>query len=165
MPNITFPVEATHIMMFARAIGDDNPVYRDTQAANETEAKGVIAPPTFVQAVAQFDPQQVRPRPGEMWFGSGKSPTGSTDKPASGGSLHAEQEYTYHRALRPGDVLTVEMENGKVWEKQSKRRGTSKLIFRERITTYRDASGELVITARNVGVTILPLVDAVLGEG
>ena len=86
MPKITFPVEATHIMMFARAIGDTNPVYHDAEAAKKTEAKGVIAPPTFVQAMAQFDPEyHLRPKPGQKWFGSGKNPTGLDNKPPSSG--------------------------------------------------------------------------------
>ena len=54
MAKITFPVEAGHIMLFARSIGDYNPVYHDAEAAKKTEAGGVIAPPTFPQAVAQF---------------------------------------------------------------------------------------------------------------
>ena len=33
MATITFPVEATHIMMFARSIGDENPVYHDADKA------------------------------------------------------------------------------------------------------------------------------------
>ena len=56
MAKITFPVEAGHIMLFARAIGDYNPVYHDAEAAKKTEVGGVIASPTFPQAVAQFDP-------------------------------------------------------------------------------------------------------------
>ena len=159
MPKITFPVEATHIMMFARAIGDTNPVYHDAEAAKKTEAKGVIAPPTFVQAMAQFDPEyHLRPKPGQPWFGSGKTSSGIEGKPASSGSLHAEQEYTYHRPLRAGEVLTSEVKQGAVWEKESKRAG--KLIFRERITEHRDANGELVVTARSVGVTTERPVDA-----
>ena len=39
---------------------------------------------------------------------------------------------------------------GKSWEKESKRAG--KLMFSERIIEYRDADGELVCTARGVGV-------------
>ena len=152
MTKITFPVEATHIMMFARAIGDTNPVYHDAEAAKKTEAKGIVAPPTFPQAMAQFDPEYpLRPKPGQPWFGSGATPSGVTGKAASSGGLHAEQEYTYHRPLRPGDVLTSETKQGKVWEKESKRAG--KLIFRERIVEHRDQKGELVITARSVGVT------------
>jgi acyl dehydratase len=158
LAKITFPVEASHIMMFARAIGDINPVYHDAAAAKDTEAGGVIAPPSFAQAVAQFDPDyHLRPKPGQKWFGSAKGPTGVDEKPASSGGLHAEQHYEYHRHVRPGDVLTVETKPGKVWEKESKRAG--KLTFRERITEYRDQNGELVITARGVGVTTERPVD------
>ena len=39
----------------------------------------------------------------------------------------------------------------RAWEKHSKRAGVLK--FSETITEYRDQSGELVITARSVGVT------------
>ena len=147
-----FPVEASHILMFARSIGDENPVYTDEEAAKKTEAGGIIAPPTFVQASAQFDPDYfLRPKPGEKWFGSAKGPSGIEEKPKSSGGLHAEQHYEYHRHLRPGDVLTVETRQGETWTKESKRAG--KLTFRERITEYRDQNGELVITARGVGVT------------
>ena len=152
MAEITFPVEATHIMMFARAVGDDNPVYHDAEKAKATEAGGIIAPPTFPQAVAQFDPNyHLRPKTTEKWFGSAKGPSGIEGKPSSSGGLHAEQHYEYHRHLRPGDVLTVETKPGKEWEKESKRAG--KLKFRERVTEYRDQNGELVITARGVSVT------------
>jgi hypothetical protein len=48
-------------------------------------------------------------------------------------------------------VLTVETKQGNTWERESKRAG--KLTFRERITEYRDQKGELVVTARSVGVT------------
>ncbi|HTN10584.1 MAG TPA: MaoC family dehydratase N-terminal domain-containing protein, partial [Acetobacteraceae bacterium] len=103
MANITMPVEATHIMMFARAIGDTNPVYHDAAVAKAGETGGVIAPPTFVQASAQFDPTYyLRPQPGKPWFGSGKTASGVTGKASSSGGLHAEQEYTYHRELRAG---------------------------------------------------------------
>jgi acyl dehydratase len=149
---ITMPVEASHIMMFARAIGDTNPVYHDAQAARAGEAGGIIAPPSFVQASAQFDPDYfLRPKPGQTWFGSGKTPSGVEGKAASSGGLHAEQHYEYHRHPRPGDVLSVETRPGKTWEKESKRAG--KLTFRERITEYRDQNGELVVTATSVGVT------------
>jgi len=145
LSKITFPVEASHIMMFARAIGDTNPVYHDA-------ATGVIAPPTFVQAVAQFDPDyHLRPKPGQPWLGSGRTASGVEGKPASSGGLHAEQHYEYHRTIRPGDVLTPSMQPGRTWERESKRAG--KLLFRERITEYRDQHGELVVTARGVSVT------------
>ena len=158
MAKITFPVEATQIMMFARAIGDTNPVYHDAEAAKKSEAGGIIAPPSFAQAVAQFDPEyHLRPKPGQKWFGSAKGPSGIEGKPASSGGLHAEQHYEYIRPLRPGDVLTAETNPGKVWERESKRAG--KLTFRERVTEYRDQNGELVMIARGVGVTTERPVD------
>ena len=61
--SLSAAVEATHIMMFARAIGDTNQVYYDEEAARKTEAPGIIAPPTFPQAVAQFNPDyRMRPK-------------------------------------------------------------------------------------------------------
>ena len=149
-----FPVEAGHIMMFARAIGDPNPVYADEQQAASTELGRMIAPPTFAQASAQFDPDYpLRPKIGEPWFGSGASPTGvqrASGSGGGGGGLHAEQHFEYHRHIGPGDVLTATRIDGDRWEKQSKRAGTLK--FSETIVEYRDQHGELVITARSVGV-------------
>ncbi len=152
MAKITFPVEASHIMMFARSIGDTNPVYHDAEAAKKTEAGSVIAPPSFAQSVAQFNPDYfLRPKPGQPWFGSGKTPSGVQGKASSSGGLHAEQHFEFHRHIKPGDVLTVETKPGKTWERESKRAG--KLSFRETISEYRDQNGELVITATGVGVT------------
>lgn len=165
-----FAVEASHIMMFARAIGDPNPVYYDEDHAKGTEAGGVIAPPTFAQASAQFDPDyRLRPKVGEPWMGSGKEATGIKPKEPSesGGDapvgmgargLHAEQHFEYHRPMRPGDVLTATVKQGETWEKQSKRAGTLK--FSETVTEYRDQHGELVVTARGVGVTTEKAVES-----
>jgi acyl dehydratase len=145
-------------MMFARALFDTNPAYYDADAAKRSDTGGVVAPPTFGQAVAQFDPTYfLRPQPGEPWFGSGKGPTGVEGKAKSSGGLHAEQHFEYHRPLRAGDVLTVEYKDGNTWEKESKRAG--KLTFRERIAEYRDQTGALVLTARSVGVTTERPVD------
>lgn len=148
-----FPVEAGHIMMFARSIGDKNPIYYDEAYAEKTEPGCIIAPPTFVQSSAQFDPEyRLRPKIGEPWMGSGKNPTGITQASEGGvgRGLHAEQHYEYHRQLKVGDVLTAETKPGKKWEKEGRRAG--KLVFTESITEYRDQNGELVITARGIGV-------------
>ena len=156
---ITFPVEATHILMFARSIGDYSPEHVDAEAAKGTEAGGIVAPLTFPQSVAQFDPDyHLRLQPGKPWFGSGKTSSGIEGKPASSGGLHAEQHFEYNRPLRPGDVLSVTVKDGKTWEKESKRAG--KLMFSESVTEYRDQNGELVITATGVGVRTERPVDS-----
>jgi len=149
-----FPVEAGHIMLFARSVGDTNQVYYDEDYAKTTEAGGIVAPPTFVQASAQWeDDYPLRPTIGQPWFGSGKEPTGvkrESSGGGGGGGLHAEQHYEYHRHLRPGDVLHSVNKPGEKWERESKRAGTLK--FSESITEYYDQNNELVITARSVGV-------------
>lgn len=156
-----FPIEAGHIMMFARAVGDKNPIYYDEDYARNTEPGGIIAPPTFIQSGVQYDPDyNLRPKIGEPWFGSGKNPTGI--KPGEGGGgagrgLHAEQHYEYHRPVRPGEVLYATTKPGKRWEKEGKRSG--KLVFSETIIEFRDAKGELVVTARGVGVQTERAVD------
>jgi acyl dehydratase len=152
-----FPVEAGQIMLFARAIGDPNPVYHDEKYAAGTEVGGIIAPPTFVQSSAQYDDgYQLRPTLGQPWFGSGRHDTGvpresTTGDTGSGGgsSLHAEQHYEYHRPVRAGDELHAVMETGATWEKQGR---SGKLVFSEVITRYLDTAGEPVVTARSVSV-------------
>lgn len=144
-------MEWSHIMMFARSIGDENPLYYDPERA--------VAPPTFVQASAQFDEEYfLRPKPGRPWMGSGKDatslpppdPAAAPAAGSGGGGLHAEQHYEYARPLRPGDVLSASSRPGESWEKEGRRGG--KLVFSENITEYRDQAGELVVTARSVGV-------------
>ena len=169
-----FPVEASHVLMFARAVGDKNPIYSDEEYAKGTEPGGIIAPPTFVQASAQFDPDYfLRPKVGEAWFGSGKEPTGiqrpqknegagggdKSERPsgAATGRIHAEQHFEYHRHPRPGDLLTAETNPGKSWTKEGRRGG--KLHFSESVTEYRDQKGELVVTARGVGVRTERVID------
>jgi len=146
-----FPVEAGHILMFARALDDHNPAYRDPEHEATRRRGGIVAPPTFAAAAAQFDPDwPYRPRPGEPWPGSGAGP--GTPPPSAGGgtSMHAEQHYEFHQPVRPGDVLTVEREPGETWEKQSQRAG--RLIFTTEISRFRNQDGTLVITARRVRV-------------
>ena len=163
----TFPIEASHILMFARAVNDPNPVYADAEYAAKSEVGAVIPPPTFTQASAQFDPDYfLRPKIGQPWFGSGKEPSGAIRRPPSGGSgggssesrpsgaaaggLHAEQHFEYHLPVVAGDVLTAESKPGKTWEREGRRGG--KLHFSESVTEYRNQRGELVVTARGVGV-------------
>ena len=162
-----FPIEASHILMFANSIGDENQIYHDEDYARGTEPGAIIAPPTFAQAGVQFDDSSLRPKPGRAWLGSGRTPSGTASaKPGEQESettatvvrgLHAEQHFEYHRYLKPGDVLTAETRPGKNWEKEGKRAG--KLKFAESVTEYRDQKGELVITARSVDVETERAVD------
>jgi acyl dehydratase len=137
-----FPIEASHVQMFAYAIGDDNPLYRDADYARSKGFENILAPPTFATAEIHFDPT------------SGLRRRKRESSPPSGGGggtgLHAEQHYEYHRPLRVGDVLTKTTLAPRTWEKEGRRAG--KLLFSEVTSEYRDQNGELVLTARMVGV-------------
>ena len=63
---------------------------------------GIIAPPTFVQPSAQFDPDYpLRPKLGQPWFGSGRNPTG---RPAGGRVAAEAADGWRHRAARRAGV-------------------------------------------------------------
>jgi acyl dehydratase len=150
-PLIRFPVEAGQILLFARAIGDFNPIYADEAYARTTPLGGIIAPPTFVQSSAQYDPDyRVRPKPGEAWFGSGRTPSGLPEISRGDGILHAEQHFEQVRPLRPGEVLCVRVCNGATWTKQGRKGGA--MTFRETITEFCGEDGEVVVTSRSVTV-------------
>jgi N-terminal half of MaoC dehydratase len=146
-----FPVEAGHVLAFARALGADDPstysLRTSVSPLSGLPAAGDVAPPTFAIAGAQFDPEYpLRPRPGVLWHGSGGD-AGLVTEGAAG--LHAEQHFVYHRPIRVGDVLSGATRPGEEWEKQGR---SGQLRFREQITEYRDEAGELVITACSVSV-------------
>jgi N-terminal half of MaoC dehydratase len=154
-----FPIESSHVRMFAYAIGDDNPVYSDEEYARAHGFEGILAPPTFATAEIHFDPTSgLRRRkrntapasPPAEGGSSGSGSGGSAPAQPQGTGLHAEQHYEYHRPLRVGDVLTKTTLPPKTWEKEGRRAG--KLHFSEVTSEYRDQNGELVLTARMVGV-------------
>ena len=152
MTTIRFPIEAGHIMTFARAVSDPNPVYHDAGSAQAVACGGVIAPPTFLAANAQYDPDYaLRPRIGQPWKGSGKNPSGTPDAITAATGLHAEQHFEYHAPVRAGDVLSGTPAVGRVWEKAGRRGGT--MQFRELVTEWRNQNGELAVTTRKVTVT------------
>lgn len=153
MPPKNFPVEASHVMMFARGVGDPNPIYHDPDYAAASEVGHIIAPPTFTAAGLQFHAEhRFRPVVDEPWLGSGKEPTGNLkeDDRSLVGLMHAEMEFEYHKHLSPGDVLTVKDMPGREWKKEGRRGGT--LTFREAVQEYRNQNDELMITARSVSV-------------
>jgi hypothetical protein len=159
-------------MMFARAIGDTNPIYADADYAATTEVGAIIAPPTFPQSSVQFhDTYVLRPTPGQYWLGSGQAPSGSNGAkptPSSGNNsgsgspksddglgqmantLHAEQHFEYKRPLRAGEALTSRSRAGEGWEKQN--RAGKTLKFSEQITEFLDQGGDVVALARSVSV-------------
>jgi hypothetical protein len=136
-----FPVEAGHVLMFRRAVGHEAAESGADTVSNQ------VAPATFVQSSAQFDPNYVlRPVAGRAWFGSGAD---AGFMPEGGSGLHAEQHYVYHRPVRVGDVLSATVSDGRRWQKSGR---SGVLHFSESITEYVDETGAPVVTATSVGV-------------
>lgn len=140
MEAIRFPVDAAHVLMFARALGEPDPVGTD------------VAPPTFVRALSHFDPDAPRPRPGVPWRGSGRAPSGDPPDRTAPGRLHAEQHFEYHRPVRAGDVLHATVEPGRTWERVN--RSGARLTFTETVTRFHDGTGALAVTSRSVSVVV-----------
>jgi hypothetical protein len=131
-----FPIEAGHVQRFARALGDP-----------AADSGGPLAvPPTFTMANAEFDPEWwLRPKPGEAWWGSGRT----AGEPGTGKGLHAEQHYAYERMPRVGETLHGRNTPGRTWQKDGRR---GRLDFIEDVTEWRDDSGALVVTETRLRV-------------
>jgi len=160
-----FPIEAGQIMMFARAIGDGNPVYYAGEDL-VTDREQVIAPPTFVEASIHYDGSfPYRPRIGEQWFGSAtKSSSGPPPAAAAGPgtSFHAETHLEYFGLLHPGDLLDVQERPGESWEKAGSRGG--RLLFDSYIAEFlRD--GTLLVRSTTVVVTTEAKIDPGVATG
>jgi hypothetical protein len=162
----TFHVDLTSIMLFASALGETNKIYYDEEWAAETHLGEVIAPPTFPAASSHWDPNYglrgVRkiPEPPPRKAEPEKPDDGAPGRRAGGlgRGLHGEQHYHYHRPVTPGMKLTVTSRPGKRWQKDGKRGG--KLHFSETISEFRDDSGQLVVTARSVGIQTSKAVES-----
>lgn len=155
-----FPIEEGHIMMFARAIGDPNPIYHDRDYAAKSELGSVIAPPTFVEAAIHYDAAwPFRPKIGERWWGSaGKPKNGDNPMGDHGGThFHASTTFEYHALVRPGMVLHAVPRPGRTWQKDGKRSGH--LTFRETIVEFRDENDRPVVTSTTAAVSTERKVD------
>ncbi|MGO4205197.1 MaoC family dehydratase N-terminal domain-containing protein [Rhodococcus sp. TAF43] len=134
-------VHGSHLLQFARAIGDPEPAYTDVDRLTVSGPDALVAPPTFLMAADHFDPAYARrPRPGVAWIASRRR------EPDQQAGFHMEQHFTFHRPVRAGDVLTADDRPGDTWRKSGRRAGT--MTFSETLTDYRDADGALVATAR-----------------
>lgn len=160
LPNVTrFPVEEGHVKIFARSLGDDNPIHSDPDYAARTPFGAIIAPPTFTEAANHFDEDwPYRPRFGQPWFGSGAAPSGAPRPGADRGTaMHAETHFKYFKPLRVGTVLTVRPRHGREWQGEGRRSG--RLSFTEVVSTFVDEAGEPVVECSTVALETERTVD------
>ena len=98
----SFEVEKSHITSFARAIGDDNPLWSDEVAARRSRYGGVIAPPTFTRLIVN----SLR-LPGTVQY-------------ALPGTVQVDggTQWHYFEPIRPGDRITQFRKIIDVYERQ-----------------------------------------------
>lgn len=131
-----FEVEAGKVEEFARAVGDDDPAYRDEDVATERGFDGVPAPLTFTRVAffPRYRPERIDEiRPFDLGFDPQHT-------------VHGEQEYEFERVVQVGDVLTGTITLTDVYQREGSRGGS--MIFAEFEIEYHDGDGELVITER-----------------
>jgi acyl dehydratase len=139
----TIVVERSPLTNFAKAVLDESPVYRNAAVAREEGFDDVPAPPTFgfsIQNWGRFEELQTADQPATnpMYEVMGKLY-------ANGGMvLHGEQTFTYHRPVVAGQRLDFVGLVKDIYEKAS---GDRTMTFIVTEDTYRDESGELVLTS------------------
>ncbi|SEF68257.1 Acyl dehydratase [Thermomonospora echinospora] len=119
---------------FGLAVGDHNPLYSDSEYARAQGLEGVTAPLTLICETNQYADLPIPPDgyAGHEW---GIELPG-TRKVRGGNS------YTFHRRVRPDDVITATWEITDVTEKTT-RSGAEMLIIASR-ATYTDQQGGLL---------------------
>jgi acyl dehydratase len=126
-------VSAEHVAAFARALGDENPLYVDPEAARRGPFGGIVAPPTY--------------------------PIAFMIEALSGGAsafeelglnfmtlVHGEQEFEYVRPVRAGETLTL---TGRISDVYEKRGSSGVMDFVVMETEATDGSGKRVFFSRN----------------
>ena len=92
-PSVVYEVGRAKIAEFATAIGADDPVHHDVEAARAAGHPDVIAPPTFAIVVSLGAANVVLGDPGV-----------SLDYSRV---VHGEQRFAHHRPIRAGDRLVA----------------------------------------------------------
>ncbi|WP_371480997.1 MaoC family dehydratase N-terminal domain-containing protein [Kitasatospora sp. NBC_00315] len=92
-PTEPYEVGREKIREFAAAVGDDNPAYRDPEAAKAFGHPDVIAPPTFPFLITYRAAAQVVEDP-ELGLDFTRV-------------VHGDQKFVYTRPVRAGDTLSV----------------------------------------------------------
>jgi len=130
-PSPVYEVGREKIAEFALAIGSDDPVHRDPEAARALGYPDVIAPPTFAVIVAQRAEIQV------------VADAGSGIDYAR--LVHGDERFTHHRPIVAGDRLTATLHVDAAREAG----GHGMLTTRVEIV---DADGAPVSTVRSTAV-------------
>jgi uncharacterized protein len=131
-------VNVPMIRHWCEAIGDDNPVYLDAEAAAASVHGGIVAPPTMLQAWVMHGmrgPARGGDGPyeqmNELLFSNGFTSVVATNC-----------EQVYHRYVRPGDQLSMRTVIDAISPRKDTALGTGHFVTTRQ--DYYDDAGELV---------------------
>lgn len=136
-PAVTATIDPESVKAFARALGEEDPLYLDDEAAKRGPCGAIVAPPTYpIAFMAQ-------------------SMAGAASSFEELGLdfmtlVHGEQEFEYERAVKAGETLTLTARIKDVYEKQG-RSGTLDILVLE--TEATDAGGARVFASRQTLVS------------
>jgi len=135
-------VERRKVAEFAAALGEDDPAYREREAAAGRGLDGVPAPLTFTQVgrFPRYQPDDFDEDEGIQGFDLGFDPQRT---------VHGEQEYEFERPVYVGDTLTGTTTLTDVYQRES---GDDTLTFAVLTTEYRTDDDELVVTERRTAI-------------
>jgi acyl dehydratase len=124
------------IRYFARAVGDDNPLYTDDEYARRHGYGGVIAPPTLICETNQYADV---PRDDNGYAGHGWDLDVPGTRQVRGGN-----SYEFHRAARPADVVSARWVLVDMTERTT-RDGRAMLVVTSR-AEYTNQAGDVLAT-------------------
>ena len=127
---VTTDVEKGAIIKFAQAIGDDNPIFNDEEAARKSKFSGLVAPPTFLRSVEAGRPEL----PFELPF----------TRVLDGGS-----DWEYFEPVCAGDRITATVRIADMVERTGR---LGVMVIVTAVTTYTTQFGQVVATQTGSGI-------------
>lgn len=131
------------IRHWVHAMGDDNPIHLDEDAARATGRAGIVAPATMVQAFTM--PTYVEKMSGTLRSGM-SALFELLDEGGYTSVVATDSDYEFVRELALGDLVHVEEVVESISPEKATGLGAGRFITTVR--TYRDANGETIATQR-----------------
>lgn len=129
------------VRRYARAVEDDNPLFRDAEHARRLGYDDVVVPPNYLPAIIERDEGV----PADELREDGVDPKRfPIDLPPEAVLMGGGQELSFERYVTVGDSIHVEETLTDIYQRESSSMGT--LTFLDRTAVYFDEDDERVLT-------------------